>query len=254
MMQEYVLPATPAKARRLLELAEVRSVEITEEVRTLAGEGLIDFTPHPDLNELQQTALQRLIDYELRGVLLCDNEGEARRVLFLAAEIMKVKPIVVCTSYPRLWKVEAEALGLTVDVQPRERPDVLLVERTNLLRQDVVEPRRDGLLILEQQDRSNDYVHGGYGASGPAREFARTVVLANFRPMTRIFHSWTRQCDISLQSLLEDLWPASALNILNQNLNRTSHLREHGFTKMRPAELYPLFNVVTDLLGSKAPR
>lgn len=252
MMEEFVIPATPGKARRLMEIANVGQVSLCDEIRALSREGLEDFAGYPAFTDLQRAATQRLIDCDLRGVLLSDGDNDARPVIFAAAALTGVRPIIICSRNPKAWKQEAESLGLSVGINPVEQPDVLIVDRAGLIRQDVIESRRDGLLVLENYDRSND-ITGSGDVTGPAREFARTVVVANFRPMTRIFHSWTRQCDSVLQLLLTDLWPNEALGVLNQNHGSTTYMRDRGFRKVRPADLYPLFNVVFDLLGDRVP-
>jgi hypothetical protein len=257
MMQDYVFPADPAVARRLVALAQVTTTEITLEIERLALTGLIApdvFAGFPDLSQAQQSTIQQIIDYKLRGVVLADNQDEARYTVLVAAIIQGVRPIIVCTRKPRPWKVLAEHFGLTMGVNPLERPDVLIVEATSVMRQDVVEPRRDGLLIIEHTDRS-DYVHGaGDHDQAVVKEFARTVIIANFGSLTRTFHSWTRQCDIALKISLEYLWPNGALGILDHTPGIVAGLKRRGFKKFRAADLYFMFNVVPDLLGDRGPR
>lgn len=257
MMQEYLFEARPAVARRLRDLAAITATEITLEIELLAETGLLTpeaFDRLPGLAEAQQTAIQRLIDYNMRGVLLADDEDGARETVLGAARLSGVRPIIVCTRKPKPWRAMAERFDLTLGVDPRESPDLLVVDPATILRQDVIEPRRDGLLIIEHTERS-DYVHGaGVGDQAVVKEFAQAVVIANFGSLTRTFHAWTRQCDIALQISLEYLWPSNALAILQHTPAVVNDLKRRGFKKFRPADLYFMFNVVPDLLKDRGPR
>jgi hypothetical protein len=257
MMQEYTFPADPAIARRLVHLSTITSTEITVEVEALALTGLLRWDTLeglPSLSDRQQAAIQRLIDYKLRGVLLADSEEDARVVALVAARLQGIRPIVVSTRKPKIWKILADRLGFSIGADPFTDTDLLLVDPLSLMTQDVIRDRRAGMLVIEQSDRS-DYVQGsGECDLAVVREFERTVVVANFGSLTRTFHSWTRQCDVALQSHLEFLWPNEALVILGQTPVTVNDLRRRGFKRYRPADLYFLFNVVPDLLGDRGPR
>jgi hypothetical protein len=257
MMQEYALAASPSVARRLVQLAGVSSAEITLDIAALALEGLLgdeDFASYPTLTSRQRGAVQRLIDYQLRGVLLADDEESARETVLAAALIAGIKPIVVCSRHLRSWRALVNRMGLHGGVDARETPDVLFVDSGTVLRQEVIEPRRNGMLIIEHTERS-DFVQGaGENDQAAVREFQRTVIIANFGGLTRTFHQWTRQCDIALQISLEYLWPNEALSILAQTPAVVEYLKRSGFRKCRAADLYFMFNVVPELLGARGPR
>lgn len=257
MMQEYTFPSNPSVARRLVQLSGVTQTRISAEIESLATDGLLqpdDFAGLPPLSEAQQKAVQRLIDYRLRGALLGDSDDGGRNAILSACRIQGVRPILVCTRRASQWAQSAEQFGLTSGSDPLADTDVLILNASQVLRQDVVRDRRDGLLVVEHTEKA-DYVEGAAeNHQAIAREFARIVVLANFGSLTRTFHSWTRQCDLALNVTLTYLWPDEVLKILNQTPVVVNDLKSRGFTKYRPADLYFLFNVIPDLLGDRGPR
>jgi hypothetical protein len=257
MMQEYIFPSDPSVARRLVQLSRVTQTRITVEIEALATRGLLapeDFAGAPSLTETQQKAVQKLIDYRLRGVLLGDSDDGGRSAILMACRLQGVRPILVCTRRASQWAQSAELFGLTWGSDPLVDTDVLILKASDILRQDVVRDRRNGVLVIEHTDKS-DFVQGTENNDQAiTREFARVIVLANFGSLTRTFHSWTRQCDIALGVALTYLWPGEILKILNQTHARVIDLKSRGFTKYRPADLYFMFNVIPDLLGERGPR
>ncbi|RYD61158.1 MAG: hypothetical protein EOP83_17700 [Verrucomicrobiaceae bacterium] len=255
MMQEFTFPSEPAVARRLVQLSRVTTTQISVQIEALAEQGLLrpaDFAGLPDLSEAQQKAVQRIIDYRMRAALLGDSDDGGRRAVLAACKLQGVRPILVCTRRVGQWTQVADLFGFSTGTDPREDVDVLIVNPTDALNQEVIRDRRGGLLVIEHSERMD--FHGGESDPQMVREFAQIVVLTNFGSLTRTFHSWTRQCDIALTTALGYLWPDDVLKILTQTPAVVNDLRNRGFTKYRPADLHFLFNVVPDLLEDRGPR
>lgn len=258
MMQDYSLPATPAHARRLMQLADVARVSISDTIRALAAEGLIsddDLARVPALTPLEQKAAQRLLDYGMRGMLLSDSNRSARMACLSALALSNPTPCIIATEATRQWAQTCEEFRLRVSANPNDQPDCLVIEPDALLCQSVLSERRGGVLILDRQHATHHRTNHDLSIlSGPAREVRRTIIIDSYGGLLSTYHGWSREADVRLQSSLDALWPSDALNILRQTSTIVSALKLRNFRKFRPSSLYFMFNVVTDLLGDRQPQ
>ncbi len=257
MMQEYTLPATPAHARRLLELMAVTDTELTEDIGRLALQDFVttetwESLPYPT-TQVQRRAAQRLLDYGMRGVLLTESDETSRISLLAAIALSGIRPIVVSSNRAHMWVRRGTTFGLRCGTDFDDQTlDLLVVPPEQLVHHRTIDKRRDGLLIVDQ-DETNQF-HNEQAVIGPSREFQRTIVVCNLGFTMTSFHGWSRNCESIVTMTLQLLWPRHVLDILDHTTDRAMALRSRGFKKVRPAELYFLFNVVPDLLGDKSPK
>lgn len=259
MMQDYVLPATPAHARRLMQLANVASISLTDTIRALAQEGLLDeaaFAGLPPLADLERAAVQRTLDYGLRGMILTDVIASGRRTALAALSLSGIDTCIIATTAQKQWRESCDDYGFSHTSNPNEAARCLIVSPETLMSQAVLSERRHGLLIVDRQNRTDftQFEDLEFNtAGGPAREVQRTLILHNYGRVLGTYHGWSREADVRLQHDLEELWPMNALQILNQTSTVVSALRTRGFRKPRASNLYFMFNVIADLLGEKQP-
>ncbi|RYD62530.1 MAG: hypothetical protein EOP83_14370 [Verrucomicrobiaceae bacterium] len=235
------------------------SLKIGPDMFALAEQGYLgpdDYAGLPATSEIEQAAIQRLIDYNMRGLLLSPSTASARRTALSAARLTQPSSVIVSTTSPRHWFESAAEFGFSASANPQEQTDCLIISPTILLGQATLAHRRDGVLLIDHQDGYMNSEFDLYAASmaGPAREVRKTVLIYNFASLLAAFHGWSRQCDISLQGALKDLWPEASLEVLRQTPTVVGALKARGFRKCRSADLYFMFNVVTDLLGDKQPQ
>lgn len=257
MMQEYTLPATPAHARRLLELMAITDTELSQEIGHLALQDFVTTETWENLpyqtTPVQRRAAQRLLDYGMRGVLLTESDETSRIALLAAITLSGIRQIVVASNRAHMWVRRGTTFGLRCGADPEDQSlDLLVVPPEQLVHQRTIDPRRAGLLIVDQ-DETNQF-HNEQAIIGPSREFQRTIVVCNLGFTMTSFHGWSSNCDAMVSMTLQLLWPRHVLDILDHTTDRAMALRARGFKKVRPAELYFLFNVVADLLGDKSPK
>lgn len=265
MIEDYILPATPGAARRLAYLASVTGLELDEATRALASQGLItrrQFSALPaNMKDERQEAVQTLIDMDLRGLLLCcgaySGRMEARNCVLSAVRLTGAKPMIVVTRDHRTWEQLAEAWGFSItrDVHD-EDAEIVAVEPHNVADQPLLSRRRGGVLVFDHIDYSECAPHE---FSGPAREVARTIFMTDIESgILAGGGGWNRSCDAIVAAGLSRLYSSRASEIIGriseQHKDTIGALRERGFSRLRPAALYPMFNVVTDLLGAFKPK
>lgn len=266
MIEDFVLPASPSAARRLSYLATVAPIDLDEETRALAAEGLLgdaDFASLPSerFTPEQRAATQALLDVALRGLLLCGSpylgRALARDCVLAAARFSDTWPLIVATNDLHVWTTHAQGWGLkaTYDVYDEEA-DVLVVPAIGLTEQPVLARRRHGALVL---DCLQTRFHSMHEHAGPAREVAKTLIISDLtHDLSAANGKWNSACDRHVVAALAMLFSSRAADIIesigHQEAGIVSKLRERGFTRLRPADLYPLFNVVSDLLGVGKPQ
>jgi hypothetical protein len=260
VIEDFIIPATPGAARRLRHLGTLTPLDLDTHTLALADEGLLtvedlDLVP-TRLDREQQGALQNLLDQDLRGILCTKTRRQAREVVMSAAKLRAVRPLVIVTSEASSWVGLVQQHGLTysADIYD-EDTDVLFVGPFDLTQQPVLSKRRGGMLIFDSVDPRQ---HVSHEYAGPAREFAKTVVICDVSvAVQRANDAWSRGCDLRVVDALGILYQQRAVEVLKSIIEQTSNiiapLRARGFTKFRRADFYPVFNVIVDLMGDHKP-
>lgn len=260
MNQEFVLPATPGLARRLVQLAAISDTQIDAAIRALAGEALVTAEalralPLKIVSPYVPSAVQKLIDAEFRALLCSAQSDDARQAVMAACALAGERPLVIASDAPERWRALADALGQSVGADPRHDVDMLLIPRSRLIEREVIERRRDGVLILES---SNDALthHCEIVSAGQniVNEFQKTVILGQFGPYLRHGAPWPFRCDDGVQNLTTLLHADVPAGLFApQKFAPARGLRQRGFANPRRAEIYEMLGVITDLMGSQGP-
>lgn len=261
MMREFALPAEPRIARRLSHLSSISGLQICPETAALASEGLLTddelaacgltITGH------RRQALQRILDQDLRALVLVDEAQDGMHAALAAAKLTGALPIVIVVGRAhnaQKWERACAAHGWRVGVDAYDRDlDVLIVEPESVISQPVMGYRRGGVLVIDDAEE-RDHLSVLRTLSGPAREFPRTIALYNVGGLLRSSQGWSMLLDYNVRFALETFFSREEIKILDLTPSSAAALRSRGFTKTRPADLYQLFGVVTDLLGAFAPK
>lgn len=263
MNHQYAFLATPGLARRLVQFAKLSRTTVDEHIQSLATEALISREQFNALNvslgPLQRSAIQKILDYDSRAVLLAREYDASRTVALAAAKLTEARPIVIGTSMPSPWVALAMKFGYSVSRNPKEDVDVLVVDPVDLPLKEVVEERRDGLLIVESNTDAIWQPVWEANYQGPAREFERTIAICNLSVAYQSYGQWTTHCDAAVASATKALFShvPEAL-ISNQSMEdrrKIFHaLKARGYKHFRTRDLYPWFNIVPDLMDSILPK
>lgn len=254
MRQAFTLPASGAVARRLAMLSEISDLALDDATRAMCGQDLIAEDAFGALalalDEDQRSAVQNLCDLGLRGVLATDDFEAARDTILAAACISGVRPIIVVSNTLSAWNGGALGLGLSIGTDPDEDVDLLVVAPDSLVSQETLRRRRGGLLVLDMSVE----MFSAQMMSGPAREVEKTIIICDFQRELKVQGDvWGRACHMTLVRALQIFFSDDRLTLIDPFSPSVIDLRERGFKKTRPAELYPLFNTVFDLLGEAKP-
>jgi hypothetical protein len=238
--ESYVLPADARTAARLLDLGEILPIKSDFDLRALA--------PEPAADPARR-AVQKLVANGLRGLLLADGIRRGRGVALAAARAEGAFPVIVVTRKAADWKRHLD--GLTASFDPRdERAQVLFVTPDEVVAQTVLARRRGGCLIIDAND---SWIDAAFLTKGPAREVPRTLMILDIGPTIRAWGGWDEDVHRAVRDSLERLFGAEEVGLLKHSAETAQTLRARGFTRVRPADLYPLFGVVSDLLGDLKP-
>lgn len=263
-----MLPASPGIARRITKLAAISNTEVAPGIAALAEEGLLqdeDFA-HLSFNptEEEKRTIQDLLDCEQRAIVVAEQSLLARRSILGSAVLKNTFPIVVATWNVGEWAVLARRLGLTITQKATdEAAQILILSPVDLISHDAINHRRQGLLILDTHTEGErfDMVAQGQGSKyhGPAREFARTVVICSVGRQLLPNIGWGARAEQQVAVAVATIFPTAPLNCINPpaqeraRLGMFESLQERGFNKYRPVDTYFMFNVLTDLLRFKMP-
>jgi hypothetical protein len=120
--------ATPANARRLLEFNRLKGTTVSEEVRALAAGDTVASrmaTIGVELDERQQAAMQRILDWNGRGMLLIDNQEQGREFATSLCKLRQTQKVLVITTTNQFgqWveQIERDLAGVKVCVYGNPR-------------------------------------------------------------------------------------------------------------------------------------
>lgn len=255
MNHDYLIDATPRVARQLVRLAEVAAIDLDPTIRALAAQDLLapaDLLGLPvRLAERGRVAVQRLLDHDLRAVLVTDRRVAAatRDAVLAAAALARARPITLALEDRTGWVDAARRFKLTVGTDPDEDPDVLLVEPRELPSPAIAtERRRAGLFVTDQ-----GLIPGLDSAATAAVEFPRTILLV-------AVSAWDAAQGCLWFKTPEVAYAAAVLNggaphgpLINNPFTRRTVLQPRGFLRHHPRDLAFLYGVVTELVDGDAP-
>lgn len=256
MNHDYLLDATPRVARHLVRLAEIADIDLDDAIRALAAQDRLtpaDFAKLPArLTPPARVAAQRLLDHDLRAVLVTDrrDHGMHRDVVLAAAKLAGARPITLALENRTGWVEAARRLGFTVDTDLSRDPDVLLVDPNELPSPALAtEARRAGLFVTDQYQQS----YGMTSASSAASEFPRSILLVEVGAWDPAYGClWFKTGEVAFAaSVLHGAVPNSPL--VNNAFSRRTILQPRGFRRHHPRDLAFLYSVVTELVDGDSP-
>lgn len=223
----YGLPDTPHIAGRLATLAALVAMDIDEPIEV-----------HRAATPIER-ASECLLQNDLRGLVLCARAWEARCAVVTAVAAQNAFPMVVATRNPRAWATQMTDRVVTCDPQDHSA-DIVLVDPDDLVDQDLLSRRRHGTLVIDTP-RIHRF-EATFGFQGPAREVARTIVIAE--PDA---DAWDPDNYRQIARLLPVLFKRPEIDLLDQSSATITALRSQGVRHVRRQDLYPLFGIVTEL-------
>lgn len=123
MFETKTFSATPANARRLLEFNKLKGTLVTEEVQELATRDTVASRlaeSNIQLDDAQKAALQRILDWNGRGMLLMDKLDQGKEVAQAVCKLRGVnKVLVLCSAnqsgpWAELFQTEFPELEICV--------------------------------------------------------------------------------------------------------------------------------------------
>lgn len=253
MIQNFTLPASPAAARRIQELAKRVSVDVDPAIEELAKTGLVtdaEFETSPvPLSKAERQTVQFLLDCQLRGVVLSHDRHHFYAVAN-AVSLADAFPLVVfcCTAFGE-WRFRrmGSEMGLkavTVDKKYRPSPDhkLIILPPGVGLHAEMIRETRHGTLLMELTTFTMD------GDWCPHVEvigidYPRTILAYNShgnKEPVRV----ADMCDF-MKSML---YPDGVASLVNGERRYQRELTERGFANPHPNSMAPLANVSTHLL------
>src|SRR5437764_567241 len=103
MFESKTFAATPANARRLLEFNRIKNTPVSQEVQDLAARDVVAWRLTDKqicLDETQQSAMQRVLDWNGRGLLLIDQQEQGLQFSTNLCKLRDAGKILVLTAIP----------------------------------------------------------------------------------------------------------------------------------------------------------
>lgn len=248
MNQDFLIPSTPAIARKLTELACIAPANLDQSIRDLAKTGLISdeqFDALPiKIDDKMKKVIQQLVDENFRSMLAISklNEEDALNAILCAAHIANIKPItfVFYKNKSILYRNAFKAFKLTFGADANTNPDVLLLSYDKNLNTDCMfsSERRGGLLLAFMVPHSTQLLN---------------FLSVEFEKMVFVYATDTRNpkeewyVSVEFEPLMMLLFPHSTFTPIRNNPHyRKTYLMQRGFHKTHPREMRFMFNINDD--------
>jgi len=174
MNQDFLLPATPAVARKLVRFADLTSLDLDPRIRSLAERDRVTadaFDPFLCPATPERIVLtQFLLDAGLRAGVVAPG-GPTQTTILNAARLMGVEKVIIASRDPKRWKEAVAGSGLP-------KTAFVMLSHRAAFREEEQEGRRDGLMVLDWHDTTITFETTEL-FTAIAREFPRTVILAD---------------------------------------------------------------------------
>ncbi len=214
MNRDFVLPATPGRARVLMRLANITRMNMDPAIAELAKTGLSG----------AGAIVQSILDFGLRCIVPGNMDTMFEHVVE-AAKIDGLKTIVI-VGQNKHWLDEralyAKLKGFTAHTRR--------VGHVDTLDSDFIRENRDGLVVFEP------CAYGMAEQTLFAHSFPKAIALS---PETELS---------KLNLMAQVLFPNSPTDLLEPNFMTRREFEVKGFTKTEPEDFAFLLNIVTDHL------
>jgi hypothetical protein len=215
--QDFLLPATPANARRLLLFRRVTPIELLVSLEELAAQDRLDPAAFDWVGggSLTRTVAQFLIDCDLRGVVQADYHPEITPLCVLHTVRLKhAAPVVVISERRHTWSIACTAVRVNAQIASTLHAlddtsrDTLVIYDTNY----------GPTLNLSNRVRE------------VMREFPRFIVYDQQRGFDRLVH-WTLWARWLCPSMPHPLYPRGIVDV------------PEAWKKLRLADFAAFYNV-----------
>lgn len=274
------LPATPANARRLIEFAKLNGMVLADNILQLAQENTVGCSDLDgtalELDQSEQQILQRLSDWQGRGMILGDGFNRPRHIA-LAYVKLNGGPTLVLTD-PKFYgqwvsKIQTNFVGSSISVfgnpryksvagplpggveyseEPNVNADFIISSFVSVVWNDLLAkftPSQSIVEELEQSYKWSDLING------VVTELPSPIVITNVQKtggdISNIMSQISRGPTAGLVGVIADkVWCGADLpnHMLNLDNAGSEYLRSRGYLNMTPLSVLPVLGVSAELL------